>query len=66
MADRFYGLDRGETEDDVVDQATTPAKDYEFAIDLVTAGTLAEQKAEALRALDIIKNIITRDDWPPA
>ena len=66
MADHFLGVDRGESEDDAVEQTTSPGKDVEIVIDLVTIGTKAEQKVEVLRAIDILKNLITKSDWPLA
>lgn len=63
MADRFYGLDRGDNEfTEVVDQATSPGKDVEVAIDLAVNLT----KAEVLRLIDTIKNHILDDTFPPA
>ncbi len=62
MADRFYGLDRGETEFDVTEQATSPTKDVEVAIDLAVNLT----KSEVLQKLDEIKNHIVKGDFPPA
>jgi len=62
MADRFYGLDRGETEFQIVEQATTPAKDYEFNFDLAVNST----KEDVLLALEKLKNHIIKGDFPPA
>lgn len=62
MADRFYGLDRGETEFDCADQLTSPTKDVEVVVDLA----VNLEKEEVIRALDMIKNHILKQDWPPA
>ncbi len=62
MADRFYGLDRGETEFDIVEQATSPAKGVEVSIDLAVNLT----KSEVIQKLDEIKNHIVKGDFPPA
>jgi len=62
MADRFYGIDRGEQEFDIVEQATTPAKDVEVSFDLAVNLT----KSEILLALDMFKNHILKGDFPPA
>jgi len=62
MADRFYGLDRGDTEFDVVEQATTPAKDVEVSFDLA----VNLEKEEVLGKLQEIMNHILKGDFPPA
>lgn len=62
MADRFYGLDRGDTEFDIVEQASSPTKDVEVAVDLA----VSLEKSEVIRKLDEIKNHIIKGDWPPA
>lgn len=63
MADRFYGLDRGDNEfTEVTEQATSPTKDVELAIDLA----VSLEKSEVLQLLDMIKNHIIKGDWPPA
>ena len=62
MADRFYGLDRGDTEFSVTEQATTPTKDVEVAVDLA----VDLEKSEVLQLLDMIKNHIIKGNWPPA
>jgi len=63
MADRFYGLDRGDNEFSVVtEQATSPTKDVEIAVDLA----VNLEKSEVLQLIDMIKNHIIEGDWPPA
>ncbi len=62
MADNFWGLDRGQYYTDIVEQATTPAKDVELAIDLAKGLT----RDEVLIALEQIKIAINKDVWPPA
>jgi hypothetical protein len=63
MADRFYGLDRGDNEFTVVtEQATSPTKDVEIAVDLA----VSLEKSEVLQLIDMIKNHIIEGDWPPA
>lgn len=62
MADRFYGVNRGQTEFAVVDQATTPSTDIEIVVDLAKNLT----KSEVLILIDEIKNKITKGNWPPA
>lgn len=62
MADRIYGLDRGDTEFDIVEQATSPTKDVEVVVDLA----VNLEKSEVLQKLDEIKNHILKGNWPPA
>ena len=62
MADRFYGLDRGQTEFDVTEQATTPTLDVEVSFDLA----VNLKKSEVLLLLDMIRNHIVKGDFPPA
>lgn len=62
MADRFYGLDRGDTEFDVADQLTSPAKDVEIVVDLA----VNLERSEVLQLLDMMRNHILNVDWPPA
>ena len=62
MADRIYGLDRGDTEFDVVEQSTSPTKDVEVVIDLA----VNLEKSEVIQKLDEIKNHIIKGDWLPA
>jgi hypothetical protein len=62
MARRYYGLDRGETEFNVTEQATTPSKAVEVNFDLA-AGL---EKNEILIKLDEIKNHILKGIYPPA
>lgn len=62
MASEFYGVNRGQTEFQVVFQSSTPGKNVEVKVDL-TAGMTKE---EVLRALEIIANNIVKGNWPPA
>lgn len=62
MADRIYGLDRGETEFSVVEGAASPTKGVEVVVDLA----VGLEKSEVLMLLDMIKNHITKGNWPPA
>ncbi len=63
MADRFYGIDRGEQGvRNVTEGATSTATtDVEVRVDLI-----GMSKLEVLLALDTIKEAITQDTWPPA
>jgi len=62
MADRIYGLDRGDTEFDVSEGSSSPAKDVEVVVDLA----VSLEKSEVIRKLEEIKNHIVKGDWPPA
>lgn len=66
MAERFYGLDRGETEFSVTEgSSTTATTDVEVRVDLAGfSGAVA--KSEVLQLLDMIKNHILKGNWPPA
>jgi hypothetical protein len=63
MADRFYGIDRGEQGVRNVTEgaASTATTDVEVRVDLI-----GMSKLEVLLALDTIKEAITQDTWPPA
>jgi hypothetical protein len=62
MADRIYGLDRGDTEFSVAEGSSTPTKDVEVVVDLA----VNLEKSEVLQLLDMIKNHIVKGNWPPA
>jgi hypothetical protein len=63
MADRFYGIDRGEQGVRNVTEgaASTATTDVEVRVDLI-----GMSKLEVLLALDTIKEAIIQDTWPPA
>lgn len=64
MAERYYGIDRGEdgTSNITEGSSSTATLDVEVRIDL--AATMSQQ--EVLLALDVIKQAILEDSWPPA
>lgn len=62
MADRFYGLNRGDTEFSISEGAASPTKDVEVAIDLA----VNLEKSEVLQLLNMIRNHILKGDFPPA
>lgn len=62
MADRIYGLDRGQTEFSVSEGSVSPTKDVEVVVDLAKNLT----KAEVLQLLEMIENHIIKGNWPPA
>jgi len=62
VADRIYGLDRGDQKEDIVEDSSTPTKDVEVVVDLA----VSLEKSEVLIMLDLIKQHILEGDWPPA
>lgn len=64
MAERFYGIDRGEQGVRNVTEgaSSTATTDVEVRVDL----DANMQKMEVLLALDTIKEAILQDTWPPA
>jgi hypothetical protein len=64
MAERYYGIDRGEEGSVNVTEgsSSTATTDVEVRIDL--AATMSQ--SEVLLALDTIKRAILEDSWPPA
>ena len=64
MAERFYGIDRGEQGVRNVTEgaSSTATTDVELRVDLAAN----MQKDEVLFAIDSIKQAIIQDTWPPA
>lgn len=62
MADRIYGLDRGDVEENVSEGSSSPTKDVEIVIDLA----VSLEKSEVLQLIEMIKNHILKGNWPPA
>jgi len=62
MADRIYGLDRGDQEHDVSEGSSSPTKDVEIVVDLA----VSLEKSEVLQLIDMMKNHIIKGNWPPA
>jgi hypothetical protein len=63
MANRYYGLDRGDNENDVTEgSSSTATTDVEVRVDLAAS----QDRSEVLLALDKIKNWILKGNWPPA
>lgn len=64
MADRFYGIDRGEqgVRNVTEGSGSTATTDVEVRVDL--AANMS--KLEVLLALDTLKEAIAQDNWPPA
>jgi hypothetical protein len=62
MAVRFWGLNRGQYDKDVVEQAADPTKDCAVKIDLAKNLT----RTDVLQLLEMIKIKLMKDVWPPA
>lgn len=62
MADRFFGLNRGQTEFQAAEGAATQATDIEVRVDLTKNLT----KSEVLQKLEELSNHILKGKWPPA
>lgn len=62
MAKRFWNINQGQHQTDVVEGAASGATAVEINYDL-TAGLSRE---EVLFLIDFIKNVIIQDPWPPA
>lgn len=64
MATRIYGLSKGETEFQVTEGvgSAVAADNVELTVDI--AANL--EKREVLEKLDMIKNHIVKNQWPPA
>ena len=62
MASRYYALDIGLPQDDVVEGSSTQSKTVEVAVDLADLPT----REQVLVALKNIENYILQDVWPPA
>lgn len=64
MADRFYGIDRGEqgVRNVTEGSGSTATTDVEVRVDL--AANMSKQ--EVLLAIDVLKEAIFQDTWPPA
>lgn len=62
MARQYYGINRGQNEFDIVAGAATssPGDDLEINYDL----TKSWLKSEILLAIDKIKNLIEKDNFP--
>ena len=63
MANRYWGLDRGEHKVDVTEgSSSTATTDVEVRYDIASS----MDKSEVLIALEEIKNYIIENQWPPA
>lgn len=63
MANRYFGLDRGETKTDTTEgSSSTATTDVEIRVDLAAS----MGRREVLIAIDELKQYILEADWPPA
>lgn len=62
MANRYFGLNRGQTEFDIVQDSSTNSTDIELRVDLSKSLT----KSEVLVKLEELENAILKNQWPPA
>lgn len=63
MASEYYGLNRGQTEFQVVNSSSTNSTDIEVRIDLTKGFTTAEIDN---KLQEIYDTIIRNNLWPPA
>lgn len=62
MASRYWGSDKGDHQEDVLEGAATNSTDVEVVVDLASGLT----RDEVLIQLKQITNKIIGDIWPPA
>ncbi len=62
MAHRYWGINQGDQQEAVVEQASSPSKNVEVNVDL----SIGMSREDVLISLDQIRNIIIKDPWPPA
>lgn len=62
MADRIYGINRGQTKNNVTEGSVSPAANVEVVIDLAANMT----RSEVLIKLEEISEYILEHKWPPA
>ena len=64
MAERYYGIDRGEqgVQNVTEGSSSTATTDVEVRIDLAAS----MNRTEVLLALETLKQAIIQDIWPPA
>jgi hypothetical protein len=62
MASRFYALDIGENQTQVVEGSSTGSKTVEVVVDLDDNAT----REQVLICIENIRNYILQDSWPPA
>ncbi len=67
MAERFYGLNLGQTKNDVTEgSSSTATTDVEVRVDLAGFANAGKAKNDVVQMLENIKMSILEDQWPPA
>lgn len=67
MAQRYFGLDRGQVKKDVTEgSSSTATKDVEVRIDMAGLAADSQGKKEVLMMLEYIKEAIKEQKFPPA
>lgn len=67
MAQRYFGLDRGQTENNMTEgSSSTATLDVEVRVDLAGIAADGTGKNEVLQMLENIMMYIIRVKWPPA
>jgi hypothetical protein len=62
MANRYYGLNRGQQQDDVTEGSSTGSTDIEVRVDLSKSFT----KGDVVVKLEELRNYVLAHKWPPA
>lgn len=63
MASRYYGMNKGQTEFDIVEGSSTNSTDFELVVDL---STNSPSKEDVYLFLDKLENYLISHIWPPA
>jgi hypothetical protein len=66
MASRYYGVNLGQTKNDVVEGSSSGTKAVEVQIDLTKVDATSKAKMQTIEALNYIIQAITEDQSPPA
>ena len=67
MARQYWGLNRGQTEFQVVTSSTDPATDFEISYNTSTVDPdKAQGRMEFVQALEQMINAVMKGNWPPA
>lgn len=67
MAERYYGLDLGQTKNNVTEgSSSTATLDVEVRVDLAGVNAAGQGRQDVIIALNNIIQYITEDNWPPA
>lgn len=67
MAKYYWGVNRGQTEFNVVVGTSDPSTDFEVSVSTTNVDPDASAgRLELLQALEMMKNQIIKGNWPPA